>query len=88
LLGPEHRVTARASSPIKRVGSSCLAPPPWLPAVFCLQRCPRLHKLILHAVAGAGGGGKSQDEAGERIEPAVIRRFKLNLLGERKVEGS
>ncbi len=41
----------------------------------CVVQCPK-DALFL------------QDEAGERIEPAVIRRFKLNLLGERKVEGS
>jgi NAD-dependent dihydropyrimidine dehydrogenase PreA subunit len=29
-----------------------------------------------------------EGEGGERIEPAVIRRFKLNLLGERKVESA
>jgi ferredoxin len=27
-----------------------------------------------------------EDEEGDRIEPAVVRRFKLNLLGQRRVD--
>jgi len=38
----------------------------------CVVQCPK-DALFL------------EDENGERIEPDVIRRFKLNLLGERKV---
>ena len=29
-----------------------------------------------------------QDEAGSRIEPDVVRRYKLNLLGRRNVDAS